>query len=779
MPLSRTPALVLLLAMIAGMVPAQIGAAGAATATQCLVPGALFLILLLMAGLRHSRAIPLAALSAASCLAALAAVIPREALPLACEEKVVIVARTLATSPAFPGGRGARVRARIAAAFNSRGEEIPSCEGKETLLTLDTAFEPPPGEIFAAGATFLGWRTYQNDLLTGQSSFATAPLKFKGYVRDFSRLGTHPEWSLERLRSSLARHFVRHLSGRTAAFLGAILLGERTSLGPDDQEVLRRSGAYHVLSISGTHISLLAVVFMTLLSGCGIPRRAAAWLAIVLLLGYVILAGGSPPAVRSFIMVAVYSGAFLLQRYTSALNALFLAAILILVFVPAELANAGFQLSFTGVAGILIAVSSSGSTQAKEQSLPLRILAWILLGSAVSTAAFLAQVPTMIYFFGTLYPISIVANFAIIPLVGLILPLGIAFLCASLAWEALASFLSPVMEFAVQALFFAAGTFARAPVLEVGPGELVILTTVSLGALLLLSRIPAGSSAMTLLTASCITALVLGLPAAAACPPGSVRIAFLDVGEGDSSVIELGGRRIVIDTGTTGAIGRRSQITEYLRARGARSVDLFILSHPHDDHFGDALEILRRYDVRMVVGTEPRWKSTRYAELLETLREKQIPYWTSEWGDTLRMEGACFTFFDPRAVQGSCPSQNDYSLAVRFEASGLSIFFPGDAEACTERKLMRLPAGVLESHVLKLAHHGSKTSTGPDFLGRVDPRIAVISCERAGRFGHPAREVLDRLEKRGTAAYRTDVHGGLLLLWEEGHLEVRTSLPEE
>jgi competence protein ComEC len=706
---------------------------------------------------------------------------PARPLPLACEEKAVIVARSLGASPIGQRTGRRKVRALLVAAFDVKGEKIEGCEDRQISYSLDGPYAPLPGQLFAAAATFLGWREYHNAGLFGPPASESAPLLFKGYVRDlllFAHEGEAASLSLDRVRSGLSAHFRRHLGERNSAFLEAMLLGERTTLGWSEQEVLRRAGVYHVLAISGVHISLLAVVFMTLLAGCGISRGRSMRLATALLLVYVILVGGSPPAVRSFIMVAVITGSFLLQRFTSSLNSLLVAALLILLASPVELTRPGFQLSFSAMVGLLVVGGGSEAKKRRKQGIVRRLVHSLSQGIIVSFSAFLAQVPTMVFFFRTLYPVSIVSNILIIPLVGLVLPLGMAFLVASLISGSLAAFLSPVLEAAVNVLFFAAGVFAKVEPLSAGRREFLLLSIASLAGLLCIAGVSVRITAMCLLTAVSVQVLLESMPPGASCPRNSLRIAFLDVGEGDSSVIESGAWRVVIDTGTTGMGRRRSQIGEYLEARGARCVDVLIISHPHDDHFGDALEVIRDFKVRWVVGIEPHWKSESYARLLERLGELGIPYYPPATGDTLKMHGARFVFFNPQEFGGSSPTENDFSLVVRFEAGGFSVLYPGDSEICTERKLIAHAPAFLESDVLKLAHHGSKTSTSEEFLALVNPKIAVMSCERAGRFGHPSREVLARLEKKGCATYRTDVQGGILLLRESGLLDVRTSLPE-
>lgn len=775
----RTPALGLLLSLMTGILLAQFLGTRVGFTQGCILLAAPCIPFLLLSRLRPARWICLLCLSLASGLSALARESTRPPFPLSCEERAVIVARSREASAAGGGASGNRVRAVLVAAWRNDGARIHGCGGSEAVLSLDGSYAPREGELFAVMATFLGWQKYHNGNLTPMPLSRSEILGFKGYIRDllvFEGGGGPVSGLLGRVRSGLSAEVKPHLGERTSDFLAAILFGERSTLGWREKEALRRSGAYHVLSISGTHISLLAIVCMTLLSGCGLSKETSMRLVIVLLLVYVVLVGASPPAVRAFLMVAAFSGSLLLQRFASSLNALAVAALLILLASPDELAQPGFQLSFSAVAGLLIVGEGAGAQRAGRLHFAYRVLQSLFRGILMSLSAFLAQVPTMVFFFSRLYPVTIVSNIAIIPLVGLILPLGIAFTALSLASAGLAKYLAPVLDAAVNALFATAGIFARAEPFPAGRSDLLALTAASAGGLLFLARVPARLAGMCLLSALTVLVTIAILPEVRTCPRGTVRVAFLDVGEGDSSVIEFGVRRVVIDTGETGASGRGSQLGEYLEARGARCVDFLILSHPHDDHFGDAVEILERVHVGAVVGTEPAWKSTGYARLLEKIRALRIPYYIPATGDTLSADGVCLFFFNPAGHRGARPTENDFSLAVKFLAGDLSVLYPGDAQASTERKLMEVAPRLLPSRVLKLGHHGSKTSTGPRFLSLVNPRIAVISCERAGRFGHPSGEVVDRLVACGSTVYRTDVHGGVLIEYRDGSLEVSTAL---
>ena len=706
-----------------------------------------------------------------------------------CEDRLFLIGECLQVVPGESSEGTSRIRLLIRGALHT-DENRTSANGflnRKAFLTLSGPFFDFRGQTLAVVARFLGWKRYQNSFSEG-SPVPVRPgaiPRFKAHVRDCFILspaspGGRRRISPEALKRKCSDNLGRWLDPVPSCFLRAVLLGERESLPYEKKDVLRRAGTYHILAISGVHIGLLAMILLAVTGAVGVPRKHSIRICVLLLFGYIVLIGGSTSSIRAFIMVTIFLSAFLHQRYRSSVNSLAVAAVVILSLYPAEMTGPGFLLSFTAVTGILISTSRGRDTNSVPGGRLANLQRSIMKGIRISLSAFLAQMPVMVFFFGTLYQVSVVSNLVILPLFGLSLALGLSFLLLSFVSANSAILLAPVVEGSVSLLFRAAELFGRTPPVNVPAYQMSIVVTVALTGLLLLSALTGRQRALYSICFLVMLQLLLRIPfLSIGVHRDGVRIAFLDVGEGDCCVIESGRNRVVIvDTGDTGYETVESQISEYLAARGVRKVDLLILTHPHDDHFGDAEEILKRYTVSHIIGIEPQWESASYAGLLRIIRQRRIPYFPALRGDTVRFESSCFAFLGPgRSPLEEClPSENDHSLVMKLTLCGLSILFSGDAESCAEGDMVERYGRLLESDVLKTGHHGSRTSTTEAFLEEVNPELAVISCDRAGKFDHPSPEIVDRFGERGITVYRTDIHGGILLEYEQGgEIRITTS----
>lgn len=701
-----------------------------------------------------------------------------------CEERVLIVAECQEIiSDRIPTG-GYLMRIIIEWALMEGGYILNQFEGEEAILQLKGPYRPLEGRCFAVVAMYMGWKTYHNEI--GNWKVLSGPRKrvrkFKSHVRDFIQLdlrsqGRFPVHFMHLSKRVLSSRLEEGLEELSSSFLRAILLGDRYALSYSERDVLRRAGAYHVLAISGIHIGLLSMIFLTAYGALGLSREASSRLTMLILFFYVALVGGSPSAVRAFIMVSIFLGSFYFQRYRSPLNSLAFAAVIILCLSPIKIITPGFLLSFTAVAGILISLRTNRDENDHGRCLFIR--RYLIGGVRVSASAFLAQVPVMALFFSTVYPVSLISNLAIIPILAIILPLGLTFLFFSALKLSVAFLLAPAVDTAVTLLFHFAEIFGRVSPLYVNRGHLFDVSLLAYTCLLVVSGRSGKAIAMFLLSLSALLVPLREISNRYGQIPESVRATFLDVGEGDCTILELGsGRCVVIDTGATGSETFPSQLSDYLRTIGVRRVDILVLTHPHDDHFADARELLIGWPVGSVIGISPRWKSDSYARLLQSVQHAGIPYYTADSGDTIVIGSAMISFLNPQSVYQCNPTENDYSIVLRLEINDFSFLFAGDGEICAEEEMIKGPGNGLDCDVLKVGHHGAITSTTREFLDETSPKLAIISCGRADKFHHPSPIILKRFEERGIPVLRTDLHGAIVIEHgPSGSLKVTTSIP--
>lgn len=242
----------------------------------------------------------------------------------------------------------------------------------------------------------------------------------------------------------------------------------------------------------------------------------------------------------------------------------------------------------------------------------------------------------------------------------------------------------------------------------------------------------------------------------------NLRIIFFDIGQGDSELVEFpNGNQVLIDGGPDARVVEKlGSVMPFWD----RSLDLVILTHPHVDHLAGLLEVLKRYNVGMVMEAGVNYSTSEYAEWHKLLKEKGIPIIIAKRGQ--RIVAGTNSFFDVLApfddfVGKSVSNVHDAMIVSRLRYGSTTVLFTGDAEKPVEYRLLMSNTD-LAADILKVGHHGSKTSTTEDFLTRVHPRFAVISVGKKNKYGHPHQGVIDRLKSFGIETLRTDENGDIL-----------------
>lgn len=532
-----------------------------------------------------------------------------------------------------------------------------------------------------------------------------------------------------RLRAASVAAMTQALPPVSAALLAGLLLGERGGLPPEIHDGFRRAGVYHVLAVSGFNVALLAGAVWTILAVAGASRRVSALAAMAAVTGFAAVVGAEPSVLRATIMAVVVLAALVLEREASVVNSLALAALVILAVRPADLSDPGFQLSFAATAGIVAA------------PLPRGVITGAL---AVSAAAQLAVLPITLTHFNQLSAIGLVANLGVVPLAAVATVLGLLAVALGLIMPVLSvpffAALWPVlllMRWLVALVASVPGAVIHLP----APGAAAIACyagalTAALMAWHARGR-PAHARRLAATAATMMTvAVVLAVWPVIAPPDGRLRVTILDVGQGDAVVIHgPDGRAVVVDAGTGGPgrldIGERV-VAPYLWNAGVLRLAAAVVTHDDLDHAGGMAAVRRLFAVTTA--------------------------WDARTGPPLALGGAVIT---PLAGAAGRVSRNDGAVVLRVELGAAVILLASDIEALTERRLAA--AGGLAAGVLKVAHHGSRTSSTPEFLAATRPAAAIISVGSRNSYGHPHASVLERLEAAGARVYRTDRDGALVV----------------
>ncbi len=575
--------------------------------------------------------------------------------------------------------------------------------------------------------------------------------------------GGPPAWTLLRRLRTARLVMAERLAGRfepeTAALLQGLLLGARSPLDPAIEEGFRRSGAAHLMAISGLHLGLVGAVVHFALWGLGAGRRLRAVSVLAVLGAYTLLSGAGAPAVRSFVMALGFSGADLVRRRPDAWNALGAAALGILLADPGQAFDPGARLSFLAVAGMLLwtrsffrffSIEASPIARLIPAGPVVRLARWTFDGVranvAVSGAAWLATAPLSVAMFHWHSPVLLAANLLLFPVFAVLLIGGLAWLAATAVAPAAGGFLGAFLVPPAEFLLAATRRLDAFPLAAFNvPDPPVWLPVVYVAGVAAWGRAWARRpTAAGALAAMGLLAL-LSLPRWLRDPPAAMRLTTLDVGHGLTTVLELpgGGVWIYDAGGRSRADPVRSIVAPFLWSRGITAVDRLFLSHPQIDHVGGVPTLLRLFPVREVWVPEGFEDEAEGRAVTAEARNRGIPVVFARAG-LARREGdtAARVLWPPAGLRGAVET-NGLSLAVEVRRPEGSLLWTGDLEGIDLGR-MTARGGLRPVDVLVAPHHGRDSSRSPRFAAAVRPATVVVSDD-----GRPWR-------RRGMSDYSGD-----------------------
>jgi len=555
----------------------------------------------------------------------------------------------------------------------------------------------------------------------------------------------------------------------TGAVLEALLLGEDGRLDEPTVENLQQTGLYHLFAISGGHIAILNVLLFSLFRLVRMSPRASRLALAAFLVFYTILVEGSPSVLRAVIMTLAYLAGRHLWKDVHVLNTISASALFLLLANPSSLFDAGFQLTYVATLSIIL---FTPPLLKKLPRLPLKATELACL----SVTAALGVAPLIARSFNRVTLSSLLLNFAAIPLVGLIMGFGYAFLPFAAAFPAAAGPPAAVLGFLVAVFARVSHALDPFPFLSFRvptprPG-VVFGYFLFLG----LSLVRPRFRAQRLLVGAGFS-LFLFVLVVAPFRPGSpeLRLTMIDVGQGESLLVEFPGRRtMLIDggglAGSTFDVGDRV-VSPVLWRKGIKRIDYLVLTHPHPDHLDGLIAVARNFRIGEFWEGWPARVDGLYADLLKALPPGVIRRRCGR-GFTTREGEVSISVLHPETLAPAGPAGNDSSLVIRIALGRTAFLLTGDIGAATERAL--LGAGLdLGSAVLKAGHHGSASSTSADFLAAVRPKAVLISVGEGNTYGFPSPAVLERCRSAGAGVFRTDLDGAVEISADGRRLLVR------
>jgi competence protein ComEC len=638
---------------------------------------------------------------------------------------------------------------------------------------------------------------------------ARSGIEYTSKSRSLTLVGSDgsPLAALEGVRRAANDLIDRVLPEPQAGLATAMAIGLRDVVARDVSDDFRTSGLSHVVAISGWHIAMLGAVVAALLGG--LPRRPRSVLVVLAIAAYAVLAGAAPSILRAALMATAVIVARESGRRGQAKAALALTCLALLVLDPATIGDVGFQLSAVATAGLLAWATPLHEWLVKH--LPNATPGWLVEALGVSLAAQAATLPLILLEFGRLSVVAPLANLLIAPLVAPAMLMTAICLAAgaTLALGVPALVVAPVSlvsALLVGAMIWIAHVCASLPLalVDLPPplnlaGAAVSASTIA--AFVIRSkrrrvtpdeprtatnsdrpRLGLRRSHIVALAAAIALVLLLAVVALAR-PDGRLHVTMLDIGQGDSILLEgPSGGRMLIDTGPDPDLELK-RLDERIPAWDRR-IDVVVLTHPHEDHVAGLALLLERYSVGTVVESGMVGRGPGDAAYRRVLAEQGRQTVTVAAGDTLSLDGIPLDVDWP--LPGTVPSRasddgkqvNDESVVLELHYGTRTMLFTGDMEEEIDPQL--LARGLTDRlhppiDVLKVAHHGSGTATTNALLDALQPRIALISVGAKNNYGHPAPSTLERLSDHGAEIYRTDLDGSIEITADGSDLAVATS----
>ncbi|MFA5629722.1 MAG: DNA internalization-related competence protein ComEC/Rec2 [Dehalococcoidales bacterium] len=615
--------------------------------------------------------------------------------------------------------------------------------------------------------------------------------------------GFSPLKQIYLLRGKLSQSLAKVLPEPQASLARAMLLGIRSGIPDDLKQDFSLTGTAHLLAISGLHTGIVAGLMIAIgLALFGRKNYLYVWLALGVIWLYAVLTGLQAPVVRSVIMASIFLAAELTGRQRNAITALVFAAAIMAACDPQVLYTASFQMSFAAMGGLIFVLPPLqnvgkkliGKLTIKSTGI-LSFLNVVYDGLAVSFAALVGVLPLIAYYFGIVSTVSSIATLLVLPVLAAIIILGTLTAFSGLFFLPLSQFLGWLLWLILSYMILIVKGFGGLSLayFEVSGFGLVYLwgyyiavaiviwlgnkykfgvktedNKTELSQLSLAKNSPKEKTNQAFFlrrpfkfaAVTIIVVTVFSIIIASSAPDHNLHVSFLDVGQGDAVLIQKGSTQILVDGGP-----ERQLINLELSRKMPfwdRTIELVILTHPHDDHITGQTEVLQRYKVGHILTTDSASGIPVYKEWAELISANNIPLTFAQSGQQIVFDGVIIDIINPQQAYftntGADADNNGIVMTVTF---GETVFLlTADTGKYTELELIK-DRLIPQVTVLKVGHHGSKTSSSAEFLNVCRPQIAVISVGEANKYGHPDTEVSDRLADMvgEENIYRTDING--------------------
>ena len=559
------------------------------------------------------------------------------------------------------------------------------------------------------------------------------------------------------------------MTGEQAGILKALIVGVRGEISDETVQAFVNSGVIHVLAVSGLHVGYVTLVFIVLFGFLRVPQKTKTVLTILALVFYIFVVDICPPVVRAVIMASMFMISQAWEFRHNVYNTLCAAVLIQTLIDPLQLFDMGFQLSFLAVFStvyIYRRVDALLPSKFKLNAIPNPNLKKVVQMFMVSFAALVGTIPITIYYFNRVPVIALIANLFVIPLVGVIGALGFAQVILGAIWSPINIAYGEVQMILIWILQKSIMITSEVPHAS------LIFSSISLAGLAISYLIIFGllNFDKKHVRAATIIGILILLNVWVWKKPlaqPTLRVTFLDVGQGDAALIEFpDGKRMLIDAAdrTFRRDYGETIIAPYFVRHGIKRIDILSLSHPHSDHIGGAPYLLKNFSVSEIWETEFDAKSYIFQEIRDIADSLGVPIKQIRSGDCFPIDrfATIYVLHPSKMYLEKEPTLNNSSCVLKLTHGAVDFLFTGDVEVHAERRI-RFWNDFLASEIVKVPHHGSATSSSAGLLCEIQPQIALVSVGRNNKFKHPSDSTLARYSALGTAIHRTDRNRALVI----------------
>ena len=563
--------------------------------------------------------------------------------------------------------------------------------------------------------------------------------------------------NINNLKQKMIDYTNKNMPKKTANLLLGLLIGYKDNIQEDIIKDFRTANLSHILAVSGAHASYIILGITYIITKSKTPRRLGHIITIIILLLFIIITGASYSVIRACIMAIIMISAKLLYKKESFFITICVSLLIILVQNPFAINDIGLKLSFLGTIGIIVFNKNITNLFIK-----MKIKQKIAEALSITFSAQLMIMPITLLNFNTISVTFFISNILASPLLGIIIILGFISIFVSFILNPISKILFFILNIFLELLILISGIVAKIP------GSSIIVKTPSIIFAILyyililffnyfftikrtairrfqkkiIKIITIKNIKKVLKIITIIFLIILLLTRLIRIVNPTLKIYFIDVGQGDSTlVITPKNKKILIDGGD----GKNKILLPYLLDRGINKIDYIIISHFDSDHCNGLIEVLEKAKVKKVVISKQSEKSEEYINILEIIKQKNIEIEVVKTQDRITIEKDLYINILNPPEKLEFKDLNNNAIVAQLVYKNFSMLFTGDIEKA-EQELVNKYKHHLKSTILKVAHHGSKTSTSEEFLKYTEPQIALIGVGENNKFGHPNQQTIEKLE---------------------------------